>query len=290
MTAVSEAIVNKTNSRRILQIIPASPTQDGDGVKISRIQGVQHQRMDPFLLIDMIRSEESSDYIGGFPPHPHRGMETLTYMKQGGLVHEDSLGNRGEITTGGAQWMSAGRGVIHSEMPTLDNQGLFGFQLWINLSAQEKMKAPDYADIPTSEMEEVVLKNGTAKLIAGHWQLDAVKHQANFSAVSANASIADVSLQQGGKLNLTLGESETLLIYVYQGALEYQGNNITNPSLAVTSPGDTLQLETKNQTAGFLLLKGTPLQEPVVNYGPFVMNTKEQINQAIEDYRLGKFI
>ena len=157
--------------REVVELRQARPAMDGDGVKIARVSGMRHAGMDPILLLDELRSEQREDFAGGFPPHPHRGMQTLTYMRKGGIVHEDSEGNRGEIRGGGAQWMSAGSGIIHSEMPTPDSDGFHGFQLWVNLPAARKMEAPRYRDIPAEELAEATGPGFQLAAIAGDWRL-----------------------------------------------------------------------------------------------------------------------
>lgn len=274
--------------REVTQVLKSVPAMDGDGVRIERIASTSDRLMDPFLLIDKIRSDDSSDYIGGFPPHPHRGMETLTYMKKGGLIHEDNQGNRGEIVSGGAQWMSAGRGVVHSEMPTLDQSSLFGFQLWINLPAAEKMKVADYRDVSSEEIIQHKTKNLEINVIAGDWQLGADTFTGPLQNISAQAGIADLILQPAQSVSVSTDQAESLLLCVYDGSLKLN-REINKGSVAITSKGDQLEIKAGDSGAGVLLLKGVPLNEPVVSYGPFVMNSEQEIRQAIEDYRNGLF-
>lgn len=274
--------------REVAQVLKSVPAMDGDGVRIERIASTSDRLMDPFLLIDKIRSDDSSDYVGGFPPHPHRGMETLTYMKKGGLIHEDNQGNRGEIVSGGAQWMSAGRGVIHSEMPTLDQSTLFGFQLWINLPAAKKMKVADYRDVSSEEIVQHRDENFELNVIAGTWEVGSETFAGPLQNISAHAGIADLVLQPSQSLSVSTQHSESLLLCVYDGSLSLN-REINTGSVAVTTKGDQLEIKAGSSGAGVLLLKGKPLNEPVVSYGPFVMNTEQEIQQAIEDYRNGLF-
>lgn len=275
--------------RKVAQVLKSVPAMDGDGVRIERIASTSDRLMDPFLLIDKIRSDDSSDYVGGFPPHPHRGIETLTYMKKGGVIHEDNQGNRGEIISGGAQWMSAGRGVIHSEMPTLDQSSLFGFQLWINLPAVEKMKVADYRDVTASEIVHQNNEHYELRVIAGDWRIEFETLAGPLQSVSASAGVADLQLNSSQSITINTARTETLLICVYDGELDLNKRLVNAGSVAVTTKGDLLTVSAGESGAGVLLLKGKPINEPVVSYGPFVMNTEAEIQQAINDYRNGVF-
>lgn len=282
------------NTRTITQIIPAQPSADGDGVRIQRIALFRVPLADPFLMLDELRSDDQNDFIGGFPPHPHRGMETLTIMRTGGLIHEDHLGHRGEITSGGAQWMSAGRGIMHSEMPTLDTQRLHGFQLWINLAAAEKMQQPDYRDVAASEIPEYRSATASARLIAGRWTIEGEQHEGALLKVSANAAIADVNLQAGTSLTFNVSRDETAVLYVYDGELAAPAK-VKSQHFAIlgakdSNGGDTITLQAGEKGVSALLLRGTPLKEPVAHYGPFVMNTPEQIESTLRQYRDGTFL
>jgi len=274
-------------SAQYKKLIPAQHTSDGDGVKIQRVALFNEGLSDPFLMIDELRSDDQKDYVGGFPPHPHRGMETLTYLRQGGLEHRDHMGNRGMIHSGGAQWMSAGRGVIHSEMPSLEMNGLHGFQLWINLPAAEKMKDPDYRDVPAEELVDVTSQSGVSlKLIAGHWNIDGEQFTAPLDKMAAQAGIADVEMKAGQSLTVAIEDGKQAMAFTYDGNLKglKQGK-----ALVVLQPEKgQVTLEVEEDTR-LLLLTGTPLKEPVVHYGPFVMNSVEEIQQAIQDYNAGRF-
>ncbi len=275
--------------RTIQEIRMAHPSRDGDGVAIQRIAGMQHAAMDPILMIDELRSEHRDDFAGGFPPHPHRGMQTLTYLKQGGIVHEDNRGNRGEIRGGGAQWMSAGRGIIHSEMPTLDSDGLHGFQLWINLPRAQKMSEPRYRDIPREDLVHASADGFELIAIAGEWLAGPVSARGPLHELEPLAGIADLTLAPGREVTLATPPAESVLGYVYDGTCLHDGREVGPRQLLVTGPGDQWTLRAGTGGAGLLLLRGAPLKEPVAQYGPFVMNTPEEIEQAIKDYQSGQF-
>lgn len=274
--------------RTIQEIRTAHPSRDGNGVAIRRIAGMQHAGMDPILMIDELRSEHREDFAGGFPPHPHRGMQTLTYMKRGGIVHEDNLGNRGEICGGGVQWMSAGRGVIHSEMPTQETSGLHGFQLWINLPRAQKMSAPRYRDIPQQELGRASGAGFGMIAIAGQWQGQGLDIRGPLDELAPLAAVADLALEPGASVSLTASANETLLGYVYEGDIPRGDMVIGSQQLFVTGRGEQFELRAGERGAQLLLLRGEPLREPVAHYGPFVMNTAEEIEQALRDYQSGQ--
>ena len=277
-------------ARQVTEVRQARPAMDGDGVKIARISGMRHAGMDPVLLLDELRSEDRADFAGGFPPHPHRGMQTLTYMRRGGIVHEDSEGNRGEIRGGGAQWMSAGSGIIHSEMPTPDSDGFHGFQLWVNLPAARKMEAPRYRDIPAAELASVAGDHHELVAIAGHWQLDGDSVDGPLAELADLAAVADLNLAPAGRVDIETPAGESVLAYVYDGSLAVEGSTVASGHMLVTGAGDSWALQAGEQGARVLLLRGTPLGEPVANYGPFVMNTPEEIETAIREYQDGEFV
>lgn len=283
-----------SNLRKIRRWIPAQLTQDGDGVRIQRIAG-RHiaPELDPFLLIDELKADDRKDYIGGFPPHPHRGFETITYMLGGRVKHEDHMGNQGVIGPGDVQWMSAGRGVIHSEMPEQTDQVFHGFQLWLNLPADEKMKPAEYRDIRATDITEHSLANtGHVKLIAGHLGVDGQQISGPIQATSTEAIYADIQLPADAGVDIQVPDGHRVMLYVYESSLiEEPGNEIPASSLAIyQDAGDQLSLRSGQQGSRMLLLAGKPIEEPIVQHGPFVMNTQEQINQAIEDYQLGRLV
>ena len=275
--------------RTLREIRTAHPSRDGDGVAIQRVAGMQHGGMDPILMIDELRSEHREDFAGGFPPHPHRGMQTLTYMKSGGFLHEDSQGNRGEIRGGGAQWMSAGRGIVHSEMPTQDSTGLHGFQIWINLPAAEKMSDPLYRDVPAEQLAHCRGEGVEATAISGSWSMPGGDLEGPLDVLARRAAIMDLSLAPGAALEIAVPEAENLVGYVYDGSVAIQDRLVEARQLLVTSEGDRLALRAGESGANLLLLRGEPLREPVAHYGPFVMNTHEEIERTLRDYQTGQF-
>jgi redox-sensitive bicupin YhaK (pirin superfamily) len=244
--------------------------------------------MDPWLMLDELRGDRA-DLGGGFPPHPHRGMQTLTYLREGGIVHEDSRGHRGEVVDGGVQWMSAGAGIIHSEMPTSGRERFHGFQLWVNLPAGEKMRAPRYRDIPAADLGE--LDGGTfhARAIAGTWTLSGQSVRGPLKELEPLAALLDLTLEAGARPELALDPEETLLVYLYAGTLAMDGHELGEGELGVLGAGDRWSAVTGDSGAACLLLRGRPLREPIAAWGPFVMNTREEIEQAIADYRSGRF-
>lgn len=277
--------------RKVTKIVHARAASDGAGVKIQRLAGFGEQlNMDPFLMLDEIRSQDKDDYIAGFPPHPHRGFETVTYMRAGGFSHEDSMGNKGSIDAGGAQWMSAASGVIHSEMPnTGDNEGMHGFQFWLNLPAVEKMGQPSYRDIPNDEVVAFEMGDAGIRLIAGELMRNGSIIAGAVSGKATRALLADVELGTGGETELVYERNLSSQFYVYQGQVQVGDKLVSRGELAQLDHGDTLRLMAR-QDSGLLLFGGLALNEPVAHYGPFVMNTREEIDQAIKDYQAGTLV
>ncbi len=273
-------------ARKIKRWIPAMPTQDGDGVKIFRVAGRQYNEdMDPFLMVDELRSDDSKDYIGGFPPHPHRGFETLTYMKDGLVRHRDHMGNEGVIGPGDLQWMTAGRGVVHSEMPE-QQDGLFhGFQLWLNLPAAEKMKPAAYRDIRHADTPKITTSEGVqVTSIAGQVEVEGQVLDGPIQGLSTRPIYLDIDMPSDSTLELAVPDGIRLLFYVYDG----QVNDIASPSLVVLEDqGSMATFHAGKQRSRLLVFGGIPLREPIVQHGPFVMNTHAEINQAIQDYQRG---
>lgn len=281
--------------RTVKEIRRAHPTRDGDGVAIQRVVGMQHTGMDPILMIDELRSQRHGDIAGGFPPHPHRGMQTLTYMKRGGIVHEDSAGNRGEIRDGGAQWMSAGRGIIHSEMPTSDSSGFHGFQLWINLPAAEKMSAPRYRDLPREKLLQREAEGFRATVIAGSWLLGTPGANAPvvtgpLQELAERAALVDLELAPNASVEIATAPGESALAYVYRGELLHAATAIQAQQLLISDRGERWRLQAGPEGASALLMRGEPLGEPVAHYGPFVMNSQQELEQALRDYQSGNFL
>jgi redox-sensitive bicupin YhaK (pirin superfamily) len=275
------------------RLIPAVETSDGAGVKLKRSLGsVQGLRLDPFLMLDEFGSDDAADYIAGFPPHPHRGFETVTYMLDGHMLHEDHLGNRGNLTSGGVQWMTAARGIIHSEMPQQEEGRMRGFQLWINLPAREKMKDPFYRDIPSDEIPEGSLENGgKVRVIAGEAQAAGGTVAGAVTGITTDPLYLDVHLPPGGEFRQPVVAGHSAFLYAYEGDITVgEGERARQLPLShagVLSDGDEVRISAGGEGARVLLLAARPLNEPVVQYGPFVMNSREEIEQAIRDYQAG---
>lgn len=279
--------------RTVTRIIPAQATSDGAGVKLKRSIGQSNAtRHDPFLMLDEFFSDEPADYLAGFPSHPHRGFETVTYMLEGHMLHEDHLGNKGHLKDGGVQWMTAGRGVIHSEMPQQEAGRMRGFQLWINLPAAEKMQPASYQDIPADAIPNIVLnEHSKAVLIAGRSNInghDAIGYINGLDGRSMSTDPIYIDLQLGSAENISLNlpTDHNALVYVYDGEVAIGDKVLSSNRSAILSSGDTLSLETKN-SAKLLILAAQPIGEAIVQYGPFVMNSSDEIEQALKDYRDG---
>lgn len=276
--------------RRIERVIPAMATSDGAGVKLKRSLGqTPHSRLDPFLMLDEFYSNDAADYLAGFPDHPHRGFETVTYMLDGHMLHEDHLGNRGDLHSGGVQWMTAGRGIIHSEMPQQDHGTMRGFQLWINLPAAEKMKEAGYRDIQADEIPMVQLAgNGWAKIIAGSLEIDGQTIDGAVQGTYTQPLYVDLSIAAGEHFEAMVPIDHQAFLYLFEGGLEIEGQALQRSSAALLGKGDRLVVTAGEAGARVLLLAGRPINEPVVQYGPFVMNTREEIDQTLQDYRNGR--
>jgi len=276
-------------TRQINQIVPAMDTSDGAGVRLRRSIG-QHQnvRHDPFLMLDEFGSDKPNEYIAGFPPHPHRGFETVTYMLEGHMLHQDHMGNRGDLRNGDVQWMTAARGIVHSEMPQQLEGRMRGFQLWLNLPAKEKMKPASYRDIPAAQIPTVQSSNGTwVKVIAGSASLDGQLATGPINGLTTQPIYIDVHLPAGQTFTQAVPDAHNAFIYLYEGELKLGNDSVPSHAAALLGPGTEVSV-TATSDAQFLLLAATPLNEPVVQYGPFVMNTREEIEQAVNDYQSGK--
>lgn len=278
--------------RELLRSIPGMETSDGAGVKLRRSIGANPSfRLDPFLMLDEFGTENPDDYIAGFPPHPHRGFETVTYMIDGHMRHEDHLGNVGELKSGGVQWMTAGRGVIHSEMPQQESGRMRGFQLWINLPANEKMKPAGYRDIPASELPEIAVDGGRLKLIAGRLDI-AGRHRAGPvnstpGDITTDPLFVDLKLEPGARYRLAIERGHNAFAYAYEGTAQVSGEAMAHQHAGILGEGDFIDVVAGPEGLRMVVLAGKPLEEPVVQYGPFVMNTREEIEQALDDYRQG---
>ena len=277
-------------NRLIERIWKSRKVTDGEGVKINRnIVGENLTIFDPFLMLDEIYSDNPEDYIGGFPEHPHRGFETVTYMLAGKMRHTDHLGNEGMLEPGGVQWMTAGRGVLHSEMPMQKSGQLHGFQIWINLSSSEKMRDPDYQDIPKDSIPVVkISKNSLVKTISGDLILDGRRISGPVAGVNVEPDIFDVSLDNDS-LVLPAKTEKSALIYVYEGCVSVGDRNIQSQEMGLLSGGDCVVVSSE-VTSRFLFLSAIPLKEPIASWGPFVMNTFDEVDKAIEDFKSGKFL
>ena len=280
-----------TQPRRIERLITGQSTRDGAGVKLTRVltQDLQ-RRLDPFLMLDHFGSDDPKDYGAGFPDHPHRGFETVTYMLTGNMRHKDSAGNEGLLADGGVQWMTAGRGVIHSEMPEQVDGVMEGFQLWLNLRGADKMIPPWYRDIPRGEIPEVTTPDGVKlRVIAGasHGTPGAMQRD------HTEPLYLDIHFPEGGgPFTQALASSHNAFVYVYRGEVhigaDTQAQTVPSQRMAVlANEGDGVLLQARG-AARALLIAGRPLNEPIAQYGPFVMNTREQLMQAVHDFQSGR--
>jgi len=277
-------------ARDVASIVPASPSVDGAGVRINRVAGFDSSpSMNPFLMIDEIHSDRREEFEAGFPPHPHRGFETVTYMREGGFSHTDSMGNTGTITAGGAQWMTAGSGVIHSEMPGPDADRIHGFQLWLNLPAREKMQPPAYRDIQGEEVVSRTYCGTVVRLVAGELSVGGEPLQGVITGKSTRPLLADIAANDAATLSIQVYAALKLQCYVYTGSVGIGESTVGPGRLARLGDGDALTLE-MTAGSGLLLFGGVPINEPVAHHGPFVMNTTEEIAQAMRDYRDGKLV
>lgn len=276
-------------SRGVERLIEGVATSDGAGVKLTRVlTGKLQQRLDPFLMLDAFGSDDPDDYIAGFPDHPHRGFETVTYMLYGRMRHRDSTGHEGLLQNGGVQWMTAGRGVIHSEIPEQEDGVMEGFQLWLNLPSQQKMAAPWYRDFPGSEIPEYVTPQGvTVRVIAG---------SSNGVAGAVTREITepvylDIHVPAGAEFSTALPDTHNAFIYVYRGAVTVGDAQVAPRRMGILSntPGSDGVTLSAAEDARLILVAGKPLREPIVQYGPFVMNTQQEIHQALHDYNNGHF-
>jgi redox-sensitive bicupin YhaK (pirin superfamily) len=277
------------SQREILRIIPSQPTSDGDGVKIRRIAAHGNMGLlDPFLLLDEIASDESADYIGGFPPHPHRGFETVTYMLEGLIRHTDHMGNVGLLKSGGIQWMTAGKGVIHSEMPEQTEGRLHGFQLWVNLPAKDKMQPARYQEFDADIIPVLTLENGTRiKTITGKFSsAEGTNIEGPVKNIATNATYFDIHLPAQQSITLPVVNSHNVLIYNYIGEISIGNQTVKQGQMAQLTAGEKVTIVAQKNSQ-MLFLTGEPIKEPIANYGPFVMNTSAEIEQAIQDYRNG---
>jgi redox-sensitive bicupin YhaK (pirin superfamily) len=284
----------KSQARKISKIIEPQAVREGAGVNLKRsfpIGALDYP--DPFLLFDHFGSDNPDDYLAGFPMHPHRGIETVTYILAGVVDHKDSIGNAGSISAGDVQWMTSGRGIMHEEMPKPQNGKMGGFQLWVNLPARLKMTKPRYQEILSDRIPEVTRKDGTRiRVIAG--TVDDTRGPV--TEIVADPTYLDITLPSGGAFSHPIERGHGAIAYVFEGEGIFgiteadEGKVISNPKLMVFDEGDLIKIQTTNQPVRFLLISGKPLHEPIARWGPFVMNTQEEIQQALEDLKNGTFV
>jgi redox-sensitive bicupin YhaK (pirin superfamily) len=275
-------------TRTLQRVIPSIPASDGAGVKLRRSLGAsQLARHDPFLMLDEFYSDDPDDYLAGFPSHPHRGFETVTYMLDGHMQHKDSGGNTGDLGPGDVQWMTAARGLIHSEMPQQTEGRMRGFQLWLNLPAKEKMKAPAYQDIPAQDIPVARVAGGEVKVIAGRFG----ETRGAVHGGSTDPHYWDVRLEPGAVFEAGLPAGHNAFLYAYEGeaTVGEDAKVLPHRAAGLLSDGDAVKIRAGAQGARVLVLAAKPIREPIVQYGPFVMNTREEIEQAIADYQSGAF-
>ena len=277
--------------RRVERVVAGRPTSDGAGVKLTRVltQPLQ-QRLDPFLMLDAFGSDAASDYVGGFPDHPHRGFETVTIMKAGRMRHRDSVGNVGLLEPGSGQWMTAGRGIVHSEMPEQQEGRMAGFQLWVNLAAKDKLCAPEYRDIPPDRVPRLELADGVAlRVIAGESRGVAGAVQ----RPTTEPLVLDIELPAGASFEQAIPPGHNAFVHVYDGAVEVVAGDARDRverdrmAILANDGGDGVRVEAAGAPAKLLLVAGRPLAEPIAQYGPFVMNTAGEIEAAFDAFRRG---
>jgi redox-sensitive bicupin YhaK (pirin superfamily) len=276
------------HERRVGSIVTGQPTSDGAGVSLRRLIGTPAlEQLDPFLLLDEFKSDRPDEYLAGFPDHPHRGFETVTYMLAGAMRHRDHVGHEGELVAGSVQWMTAGRGIIHSEMPEQKDGLMWGFQLWVNLPARDKMTAPRYQDIPPGRIPEVALTDGVrARVIAG--EVGGV--QGPVEGIVTRPLYLDVTMAPRRRVQLDVPAEHTAFVYLYEGGATLGGREVATGQLAVLEDGDRIAAVTGDARARFLFLAARPLHEPIARYGPFVMNSRDELVRAVEDYQRGTFL
>lgn len=272
------------NERKIVRTVSAIPTSDGAGVNLKRSIGAPMlDHLDPFLLLDSIESDEAADYIGGFPEHPHRGFETVTYMVEGRMRHQDSMGGEGLLESGGAQWMTAGRGVVHSEMPEQEVGRLHGFQLWVNLPAARKMIPARYQDIQSNAIPEVVFENNKVRVIAGEYG----GASGPINGIDIEPVFLDVEVKGGSVPTISVPEDHTAFVYVFAGEVAVADQTVTADTLAVLGDGKVINPSGNGRA---LIVAGAPIGETIARQGPFVMNTEQELRQAFHDFQTGNFL
>lgn len=274
-------------ARKVSRIIEPQAVVEGAGVRLKRSIGTPMlDYLDPFLLLDHFQSKNAADYQAGFPLHPHRGIETVTYLLAGAVRHRDTLGNAGEIGAGDLQWMTAGRGILHEEMPQVRPEGVAGFQLWVNLPKRQKMIAPRYQDIHANEIAVIEREKGaTVRVIAG--TVDGVTGA--ISGIAAEPTYLDVSLAKGGSVVQPIARGHSAFAYIFEGEAHFGEVSVAAPKLVVWDDGDSIEVHTGDTPARFILVSGRPLNEPIARHGPFVMNTRAEIEQTLRELHQGTF-
>jgi redox-sensitive bicupin YhaK (pirin superfamily) len=273
-------------ARRVSRKVSGTPASDGAGVKLNRVIGTAGlESVDPFLMLDEIVLSDPRAYVAGFPSHPHRGFETITYVLEGRVRHRDNKGNEGVVEAGGAQWMTAGRGIVHSEMPEQADGRMHGFQLWLNLAAADKMVEPAWRDIDADDIPAVIFRNAEVRLLAGRYH--GLKGPVDSRAT--RPLIADISLAAEAEVVLPIPEDHAGFVYVFEGGVAVAQTLINPGEAGLLTAGNVVTLVAGGAPARALVVTGKPLNEPIVRYGPFVMNTHDEIKQALSDYRAGLF-
>lgn len=274
-----------SQKRSLLAVVDGMPTSDGAGVSLLRVVGTpQIDYLDPFLMLDEFKNDDPGAYVAGFPEHPHRGFETVSYMKQGAMKHRDSAGNEGIIHDGGVQWMTAGRGIIHSEMPQQTEGLLWGYQLWVNLPAAHKMTAPRYQDIQTDDIPEVITDELHVRIMAGNY--------AGVEGASQTlwpVEYMDIMAKPNAVITHDIPDGHNVMVFVYDGEMTVGDQVIRPHQLGIFEQSGSLEMVAGETGAGCLLMAGKPIGEPVAKMGPFVMNTEAELRQAVMDFRAGKF-
>jgi redox-sensitive bicupin YhaK (pirin superfamily) len=275
--------------RKVQEIVQPYRVREGAGVFVQRTIGGPLNYLDPFLLLDHFHNARPEDYEAGFPMHPHRGIETVTYVLSGSVHHRDTLGNAGSIGPGDVQWMSSGRGIMHEEMPQVRPEGIHGFQLWVNLPAKSKMSKPNYQEVQKITIPQFTTPEGAdIRVIAGSVG-DVTGPVAD---IAANPTYMDVFVPAQTQFQFPVPEDHNVFAYLFEGTASFgpSADEITAPMLVTFGEGDTVTVRTKDQSARFIMASGKPLNESVARYGPFVMNTRAEIEQALEDLRRGTFV
>jgi quercetin 2,3-dioxygenase len=278
-----------SKARNVSRIYKSQVASDGAGVKLRRSIGAgEISELDPFLLLDNFGTENPDDYIAGFPEHPHRGFETVTYMIAGQMRHKDSTGAEGVLGPGSVQWMTAGRGILHSEMPEQREGEMSGFQLWVNLPAKDKLCAPRYQNIEPEDVPFAKIENGEIRVLAGEVESLQGTVRGPIKDVAVDPTYIDIKLDAGGSYQHSTEVGHTAFVYVFEGGANVSGTTVEQHHLAILTDGDSIEVSS-TKGSRMILVAGRPIGEPVARYGPFVMNTYEEIQQAVQDFQTGNF-